>query len=220
MADEPIEFRTFFEGIRDRENSHISFKTFAFCEYFLRLGRCWFYIARIQHRRFYVTCQLWWLGGLGGLRSQMKEFHKLITFTIPCRFRCHNWASWNGCTEERLSAALSCEKWHCRSSRPRGITITNKESERYGVLHCPSTALCRLMSGVWRWLMYIILLLWQMRMYQTSHVTSHVINYLPRSRLGAEFPWLWVVAAATKVIPKMETLAAANVSIFGFTCLW
>ena len=33
-------------------------------------------------------------------------------------------------------------------------------------------------------------------------------------------PYLETLAAATKVIPKMETLAAANVSIFGFTRLW
>ena len=34
-------------------------------------------------------------------------------------------------------------------------------------------------------------------------------------RGAAEFSCLWVVAAATKIIPKMETLAAANVTVFG-----
>ena len=37
--DEPLEFGTFLEGIRDRENGHMPFKRFAFREYFLRLGR-------------------------------------------------------------------------------------------------------------------------------------------------------------------------------------
>ena len=50
---ERLEFGTFLEGIRDRENGHISFKRFAFRECFLRLGGCWFYIVRIQRRRFY-----------------------------------------------------------------------------------------------------------------------------------------------------------------------
>ena len=47
--DEPLEFGTFLEGIRYGENGHISFKRFALREYFLHLGRYWFYIVRIQH---------------------------------------------------------------------------------------------------------------------------------------------------------------------------
>ena len=57
---EPLEFGAFLKGVRNGENGHISFERFALREHFPQLGRCWFYIVRIQHRRSYAVHQLLW----------------------------------------------------------------------------------------------------------------------------------------------------------------